>query len=191
MLREPKSKYVNKRSNTLLKVKMFYDAEARVVSHEPGKVRTRELRAVTAAGGHLLTCRRPQGKYAGLVGALECVMENGKTKFSVGSGLTDERRANPPPVRRRSLPPPPPRQSHLPRSRSRSCHTARRRHCPCRPPNNALTTRSLESLSQVGSVVTYRFQELTKAGIPRFPTFVGERFDVEGPKDAVLARRAE
>ncbi|TNY21110.1 DNA ligase/mRNA capping enzyme [Rhodotorula diobovata] len=117
MLREPKSKYVNKRSTTLLKVKTFYDAEARVVSHEPGK-----------------------GKYAGLVGALECVMEDGKTKFSVGSGLTDERRANPPPV---------------------------------------------------GSVVTYRFQELTKAGIPRFPTFVGERFDVEGPKDAVLARRAE
>lgn len=106
MLREPKSKYVNKRSTTLLKVKTFYDAEARVVSHEPGKVRIRKLRAVTAAGGHLLTCRRPQGKYAGLVGALECVMEDGKTKFSVGSGLTDERRANPPPVRRRSLPSP-------------------------------------------------------------------------------------
>jgi hypothetical protein len=38
MLRQPKSKYEHKRSNTLLKVKTFYDAEARVVSHEPGKV---------------------------------------------------------------------------------------------------------------------------------------------------------
>lgn len=38
MLRQPKSKYEHKRSNTLLKVKTFYDAEARVVRHEPGKV---------------------------------------------------------------------------------------------------------------------------------------------------------
>ncbi|GAA5852767.1 hypothetical protein JCM9279_003963 [Rhodotorula babjevae] len=115
MLRQPGSEYIHKRSSTLLKVKTFHDAEARVVAHEPGK-----------------------GKYVGMLGALECVMEDGETTFSVGSGLTDERRTNPPPV---------------------------------------------------GAVVTYRFQELTKAGIPRFPTFVGERFDVDGPKDAQLARR--
>lgn len=38
MLRQSGSEYENKRSNTLLKVKTFYDAEARVVRHEPGKV---------------------------------------------------------------------------------------------------------------------------------------------------------
>ncbi|KPV74029.1 uncharacterized protein RHOBADRAFT_45326 [Rhodotorula graminis WP1] len=113
----PGSEYVHKRSSTLLKVKTFHDAEARVVAHEPGK-----------------------GKYVGMLGALECVMEDGETTFSVGSGLTDERRQNPPPV---------------------------------------------------GAVVTYRFQEFTKAGIPRFPTFVGERFDVDGPKDAQLAPEVE
>ena len=39
MLREPKSLYVGKRSGTLLKVKTFFDAEAKVVGYEPGKVR--------------------------------------------------------------------------------------------------------------------------------------------------------
>ncbi|GAA5946598.1 hypothetical protein JCM10213_006641 [Rhodosporidiobolus nylandii] len=111
MLRQPQSRYIPKRSTTLLKVKTFHDAEARVIGHEPGK-----------------------GKYEGMCGALSCVMESG-TVFSVGSGLSDERRRDPP---------------------------------------------------GIGAIVTYRFFELTKAGVPRFPTFVGERFDVEGPKDAVL-----
>jgi DNA ligase-1 len=31
----------------------------------------------------------------------------------------------------------------------------------------------------VGSVVCYRYQELTKAGVPRFPSFVGIRHDVQ------------
>lgn len=38
MLREPKSLYIPKRSSTLLKVKTFFDAEARVMGYEPGKV---------------------------------------------------------------------------------------------------------------------------------------------------------
>lgn len=38
MLREPGSLYVDKRSNTLLKVKTFLDAEAVVVGYEEGKV---------------------------------------------------------------------------------------------------------------------------------------------------------
>ena len=38
MLREPGSLYVGKRSMTLLKVKTFLDAEAKVVGYEPGKV---------------------------------------------------------------------------------------------------------------------------------------------------------
>ncbi|BGP26818.1 DNA ligase [Rhodotorula toruloides] len=113
MLRKPDSKYEPKRSSTLLKVKTFYDAEALVVDHEPGK-----------------------GKYEGMLGSLVCVMEDRKTKFKVGSGLKDDRRMHPPPI---------------------------------------------------GSIITYRFQELTQQNIPRFPTFVGERFDVEGPKDAVIA----
>lgn len=38
MLRQPGSQYVGKRSKTLLKVKTFYDAEAKVVGYEAGKV---------------------------------------------------------------------------------------------------------------------------------------------------------
>lgn len=37
MLRQPKSKYVGSRSNTLLKVKSFFDDEALVVDYVPGK----------------------------------------------------------------------------------------------------------------------------------------------------------
>ena len=32
---------------------------------------------------------------------------------------------------------------------------------------------------EVGSVVSFRYQELTKAGVPRFPSFVGVRHDVK------------
>ncbi|KAK4048140.1 hypothetical protein OIV83_005010 [Microbotryomycetes sp. JL201] len=111
MLRQPGSLYANKRDRSLLKVKSFYDAEARVVGYEPGK-----------------------GKYKGMVGSLICQMESGQS-FSVGSGLSDQRRSDPP---------------------------------------------------KVGSIVTYRFQELTKSGVPRFPVFVGERIDAETPKDAIV-----
>lgn len=59
MLRKPQSEYVPSRSSTLLKIKTFYDAEAKVVGHAPGKARLK-----------------------GMTGALECVMESGKVRFS-------------------------------------------------------------------------------------------------------------
>lgn len=34
----------------------------------------------------------------------------------------------------------------------------------------------------IGSVITYRFQELSDGGVPRFPIYVGERCDVKWPK---------
>lgn len=37
---------------------------------------------------------------------------------------------------------------------------------------------------KVGSIISYRFQELTPDGTPKFPAFVGERLDVTGPRDA-------
>ncbi|RHZ62883.1 hypothetical protein Glove_334g34 [Diversispora epigaea] len=74
MLRKPKSKYVCGRSNTLLKVKSFFDGEALVEGYEPGK-----------------------GKYKGMTGALKCAMACG-TKFKVGSGMTDYDRSNPPKI---------------------------------------------------------------------------------------------
>ncbi|TFK56837.1 DNA ligase/mRNA capping enzyme [Heliocybe sulcata] len=37
---------------------------------------------------------------------------------------------------------------------------------------------------KVGALITYRFQELTKDGVPRFPTFVGEAVDKDAPEDA-------
>jgi DNA ligase-1 len=100
MFRQPASHYQAGRSSTLLKVKSFADAEARVVGHEPGK-----------------------GRHKGRLGALLAELSNG-VKFAVGTGLSDAERNSPPPV---------------------------------------------------GSTITFRYQELTDGGVPRFPSYVGVR----------------
>ena len=97
MLRQQGSLYEAGRSNTLLKVKSFQDAEGRVVDHVPGR-----------------------GRHKGRLGSLVVALPD-STTFAVGAGLSDAQRENPP---------------------------------------------------AIGSVVTFRFQELTEAGVPRFPTFV-------------------
>lgn len=115
MLRKPRSRYEVGRSHTLLKVKTFHDAEARVVAHLPGA-----------------------GRHKGRLGALECEMPDG-TRFSVGTGLSDEERRNPPPL---------------------------------------------------GAIVTYRYQELSQDGVPRFPSYVGVRDDVRWPPPTAAVAKA-
>lgn len=109
MLRQPGSRYEVGRSTTLLKVKSFHDAEARVVGYVPGA-----------------------GKHKGRTGALLVEMPDG-TQFAVGTGLSDAERKSPPPV---------------------------------------------------GSVITYRYQELSTGGVPRFPSFVCIREDLPFPPPA-------
>lgn len=72
MLRLGGSGYRSGRSNDLLKVKQYQDAEAVVVRHLPG-----------------------QGKFEGLMGSLLVELEDGR-QFRIGSGFTDEERASPP-----------------------------------------------------------------------------------------------
>lgn len=74
MLRKPGSLYEACRSDTLLKVKKFSDAEAVVVSHTIGK-----------------------GRHLGRLGALVVRMPNGK-EFNIGTGFSDADRRDPPPV---------------------------------------------------------------------------------------------
>jgi DNA ligase 1 len=38
-----------------------------------------------------------------------------------------------------------------------------------------------EDPPKIGAVITFRYQELSKDGVPRFPSYVGERIDVELP----------
>ena len=40
--------------------------------------------------------------------------------------------------------------------------------------------RQRENPPPIGATVTFRYQELTEAGVPRFPSFVGERIDAPG-----------
>ena len=111
MLRQSGSYYEGKRSNTLLKVKSFYDGEAIVIGHNDGS-----------------------GKHKGRMGSLQCRMACGKI-FRIGTGFSDNIRDNPPPI---------------------------------------------------NSIVTYRFQEYTKAGKPRFPSYVCIRIDAISPKDYIF-----
>ena len=113
MMRQAGSRYESGRSATLLKVKNFHDAEARVLKHLEGA-----------------------GRHKGRLGALLVEMDGGTT-FSVGTGFSDAEREDPPPV---------------------------------------------------GSTITYRYQELSEAGVPRFPSFVGVR---EYRKPSSKAKKGE
>lgn len=98
MVREKGSMYVGKRSSTLLKLKIFHDAEAEVIDHQDGT-----------------------GKYVGMMGALICKDLESGVKFRVGTGFKDAQRKSPPPI---------------------------------------------------GAIITYKYQEKTKKGMPRFPAFL-------------------
>ncbi|RDB20051.1 DNA ligase [Hypsizygus marmoreus] len=39
---------------------------------------------------------------------------------------------------------------------------------------------------KIGAIITYRFQDLTKDGVPRFPSYIGEAIDKDEPKDAEI-----
>ncbi len=113
MLRQPGSLYEIGRSNTLLKVKSFKDDEATVIDHQPG-----------------------EGRHKGRLGALLVQLPNG-TRFSVGTGLSDAERNDPPPI---------------------------------------------------GSQITFRYQELTDGGVPRFPSYL--RLHQKAPKMSAPAKPA-
>ncbi len=74
MLHHQDNRYLPGRSEGLLKLKPFDDAEARVIGYLPGK-----------------------GKYEGMTGALHVQTDDGR-RFRIGSGLSDAHRANPPAI---------------------------------------------------------------------------------------------
>ena len=74
MLHRADAPYETGRSDSLLKMKPWEDAEAVVIAHQPGK-----------------------GKYAGMLGALRVRTADGR-EFFLGTGFSDEQRRNPPPV---------------------------------------------------------------------------------------------
>lgn len=46
---------------------------------------------------------------------------------------------------------------------------------------SGLTDELRENPPPIGSLITYRYQELTKAGVPRFPTYIGPAIDKDFP----------
>lgn len=74
MLHRGTSRYRAARSDDLLKLKTYEDAEAVVIAHLPGK-----------------------GKYQGMMGALLVEMPD-QRRFKIGTGFSDAQRADPPPI---------------------------------------------------------------------------------------------
>src|SRR5690606_20770838 len=74
MLHHQNAIYQNGRSNNLLKLKKYQDAEAMVIDQLPGK-----------------------GKYSHMLGALLVELEDG-TQFKIGTGFSVLQRQNPPPI---------------------------------------------------------------------------------------------
>ena len=74
MLHRANALYETRRSDVLLKLKPYFDAEAKVIEHLPGK-----------------------GKYTGKMGSLLMELPNG-VQFKLGTGFTDAERANPPAI---------------------------------------------------------------------------------------------
>lgn len=74
MLHKGSAPYTPGRSDDLLKVKPYQDAEARVIGYNPGS-----------------------GRLRGLMGSIEVVTPDGR-RFAIGSGFTDAQRADPPPI---------------------------------------------------------------------------------------------
>ena len=72
MLHRADAPYITGRSDALLKLKLVFDTEAKVIGHIPGK-----------------------GKFAGMLGALEMETPEG-TRFRIGTGFKDAVRKNPP-----------------------------------------------------------------------------------------------
>ena len=96
MLHRADALYTTGRSDVLLKMKLWHDAEATVIGHQPGK-----------------------GKYAGTLGALRVRNADG-VEFMLGTGLSEAERRNPPPI---------------------------------------------------GTVITFRYRELTSRGRPKFASY--------------------
>lgn len=96
MLHRADAAYVTGRSDVLLKLKAWHDAEATVIGHQPGR-----------------------GKYAGMLGALRVRTADG-IEFMLGTGFSDADRRQPPPV---------------------------------------------------GTLITFRYRELTGRGLPRFASY--------------------
>ena len=74
MLHRADALYATGRSDTLLKMKLWHDAEATVIGHQPGR-----------------------GKYAGMLGALRVRSTDG-IEFLLGTGLSEADRRDPPPI---------------------------------------------------------------------------------------------
>ena len=74
MLHKADAPYITGRSDALLKLKPYYDAEAKVIGHTPGR-----------------------GKHKGKLGALIVETPEG-IKFKLGTGFSDNQRENPPKI---------------------------------------------------------------------------------------------
>jgi DNA ligase-1 len=169
ILRKPASLYVFKRSHDMLKVKSWIYKECEVVGYIEGT-----------------------GRLEGLVGSLEVkcgdLDEGGEgfVSFKIGSGLNDDQRFSGSPD-----------DSWKKKTTQKFINDARKnirknvsvddklvkllankiRHSKGQEKINTIhqLNELLPCVPIIGSIVTFRYKELTKNGVPKFPTFIGVR----------------
>ncbi len=168
ILRKPGSMYVFKRSHDMLKVKSWIYKECEVVGYIEGT-----------------------GRLEGLVGSLEVRCDNleeneGHTLFKIGSGLNDDQRFSGSPEdlwkkkttqkfindARKNI-----RKNVSMDDKLVKLLANKIRYSKGQEKINALhqLNELLLCVPIIGSIVTFRYKELTKNGVPKFPTFIGVR----------------
>eukprot|EP01006_Ploeotia_vitrea_P047028 TRINITY_DN67081_c10_g1_i1.p1 TRINITY_DN67081_c10_g1~~TRINITY_DN67081_c10_g1_i1.p1 ORF type:complete len:797 (-),score=76.62 TRINITY_DN67081_c10_g1_i1:32-2086(-) len=138
----------------------------RVVEHWPCKGRDQlkaDLKAVEAKGGEGLMLRQPKSQYIG---------QRSSTLLKVKSFKDYEARVI----------------AHEP---GKGKYVGMTGALTCELPNgkkfsvgSGMTDKDRGSPPRVGTVITFRFTELTDAGIPRFPRYLGVKADAKWPPDA-------
>jgi DNA ligase-1 len=172
MLRRPKSMYVYKRSHDMLKVKSFIHKECEVVGYVTGTGR------LTNLVGSLIVMSNQLGE--------EDLEEDENVTFKIGSGLNDWQRSSNDPKNpwdlketqvsidkyRRSMETDSNKNDEIYKDLIKTIKTKK----------GKIMIDAMHDLNKlygsvpcIGSIVTFRYKELTKTGVPKFPTFVGVR----------------
>jgi DNA ligase-1 len=157
MLRQPQSMYVGTRSNTLLKVKQFEDTEARVLAHVPGTC------VLLCSVPAFLIAHRP-------CVCLSCVRRHACT-LMIGCNCTAPCAIAIAGKGKYT-------------GRVGALRVALRSGLEFQVGSGLRDAdREPSAAPPIGALVTVRYQGLTRAGVPRFPTFVAVRHDVKWEKD--------
>ena len=177
MLRKKGSVYENKRSQDLLKFKTMIDDEALVTGHQEGKLSLSPSPSLFAIFSQTIIVPLSILSHSVLVALLPL-------SFSLSLSLSRQCALLPSPLFSPPPRPPPPPPLSLCPGKGRNVGRLGALICRSRTGKvfkvgTGFSDEQRENAPAIGSVITFGYFELTKAGIPRFPAYKRIRADVE------------